>query len=187
FFTLETEPNGSYILNSRDMCMAEHLKELTDAGIVSLKIEGRMKSILYVATVVNAYRMALDGADMSTVMDELNRISHRPYTTGFMLGDGAELMAPESADYVQDYQISAVVLDYDESTQTALIEQRNRFFVGDELSILSPADVLRKFRVAFIRNESGEAVDSAPHPREKLCIGSDEPLKPGDILRKAVQ
>ncbi len=187
FFTLETESNGSYILNSRDMCMAEHLKELTDAGIVSLKIEGRMKSILYVATVVNAYRMALDGADMSTVMDELNRISHRPYTTGFMLGDEAELMAPESADYVQDYQISAVVLDYDESTQTALIEQRNRFFVGDELSILSPADVSRKFRVAFIRNESGETVDSAPHPREKLCIGSDELLKPGDILRKAVQ
>ena len=184
FFTLETEPNGSYIFNSRDMCMAEHLDELIDAGIVSLKIEGRMKSILYVATVVNAYRMALDGADIGTVMNELNMISHRPYTTGFMLDNGAELMAPESADYIQDYQIAAVVLDYDRASETASVEQRNRFFVGDKLHILSPSDVGRSFHVSFIKNESGEEMTNAPHPCEKLLIGASEPLKPGDILRR---
>ncbi|MBR6006967.1 MAG: U32 family peptidase [Clostridia bacterium] len=184
FFTLETDEKGSYILNSRDMCMAEHLDELIDSGIVSLKIEGRMKSILYVATVVNAYRMALDGADMDTVLGELNRISHRPYTTGFMLGDDAELMAPESGQYIQDHRIAAVVLGYDKASGTALVEQRNRFFDGDELSILSPGDVCRSLRVSGIHTESGEAVSGAPHPCERLIIGTSEPLREGDILRQ---
>lgn len=184
YFTLISEREGSYILNSRDMCMAEHLDELIDAGIISLKIEGRMKSILYVATVVNAYRMALDGADMSIVMDELNRISHRPYTTGFMLDNGAELMAPDSGAYIQDYRISAVVLDYFPESGTALVEQRNRFFTGDELHILSPGDVTRSFIVSSIRNEAGEEMDNAPHPCERLIIGTSEPLKSGDILRQ---
>lgn len=185
YFTLISEKDGSFIMNSRDMCMAEHLNELIDSGIISLKIEGRMKSILYVATVVNAYRMALDGADMGIVLDELNRISHRPYTTGFMLEDGAELMAPESGGYIQDHRISAVVLDYNAETKIAHIEQRNRFFDGDVLSILSPGDVSRSFTVRGIRNEEGEAVTGAPHPCERLYIGCDEPLKPGDILRQS--
>ena len=185
FFTLETEKSASYIFNSRDMCMAEHLDELIDSGIISLKIEGRIKSILYVATVVNAYRMALDGAEIETVMDELNRISHRPYTTGFMLENDGEMTAPAAGDYIQDYRIAAVVLDYNSETKTALIEQRNRFFDGDELSILSPGDVKRCFTVRGIRNEAGEAVDSAPHPCERLYIGCIEPLLPGDILRQA--
>lgn len=185
YFTLISEREGSFIMNSRDMCMAEHLDEIIDSGIISLKIEGRMKSILYVATVVNAYRMALDGADMSIVMDELNRISHRPYTTGFMLDDGAELMAEDSGGYIQDYRIAAVVLDYNSEKQIAHIEQRNRFFDGDELSILSPGDVSRSFTVRGITNEAGEAVDGAPHPCERLFIGCDEPLKAGDILRQS--
>ena len=185
YFTLVSEKEGSFIMNSRDMCMAEHLDEIIDSGIISLKIEGRMKSILYVATVVNAYRMALDGADMSVVMDELNRISHRPYTTGFMLDDGAELMAEDSGGYIQDYRIAAVVLDYDSEKKIAHIEQRNRFFDGDELSILSPVDVSRSFKVRGITNEAGEAVDGAPHPCERLFIGCDEPVKAGDILRQS--
>ena len=185
FFTLETEPSGSYILNSRDMCMVEHLDEIIDSGIVSLKIEGRMKSILYVATVVNAYRMALDGADMGIVLDELRRVSHRPYTTGFMLENDHDMTAPDSGSYVQDYRIAAVVLGYDPENKTALIEQRNRFFDGDELSILSPGDVSRSFTVRGLRNEEGEVVTGAPHPCERLFIGCGEPLKPGDILRQS--
>lgn len=185
YFTLVSEKEGSFIMNSRDMCMARHLDDIIDSGIISLKIEGRMKSILYVATVVNAYRMALDGADMSVVMDELNRISHRPYTTGFMLDDGAELMAEDSGGYIQDYRIAAVVLDYDSEKKIAHIEQRNRFFDGNELSILSPGDVNRSFTVRGITNEAGEAVDGAPHPCERLFIGCDEPVKAGDILRQS--
>lgn len=189
YFTVVSEKNGSFILNSRDMCMVEHLKEIIDSGIVSLKIEGRMKSILYVATVVNAYRMALDGCPLSAVKTELEQVSHRPYTTGFMLGDYEtdkydDFMAPESGGYIQDYQISAVVLDYDAETQIAHIEQRNRFFVGDELLILSPKDVGRSFTVSSITNDDGENMDSAPHPCESLYIGCSESVKSGDILRK---
>lgn len=189
YFTLVSEREGSFILNSRDMCMVSHLDNIIDSGIVSLKIEGRMKSILYVATVVNAYRMALDGCDMNVVLNELDQISHRPYTTGFMLDNDAmgskdELMARESGGYIQDYQISAVVLDYDAEKEIAYIEQRNRFFDGDELKILSPKDVQRSFTVCGIKNEDGETQDSAPHPCQRLFIGCNEPVKTGDILRK---
>ena len=186
FFTLETERDGSFILNSRDMCMAEHLDEIIDAGAVSLKIEGRMKSILYVATVVNAYRMALDGADIELVLRELDSISHRPYTTGFMLG-GAELMAERSGGYIQSKRIAAVVLDYDEKSGVAHIEQRNRFTDGETLSILSPGDVQRSFTVRGIRTEAGEPASSAPHPCERHFIGCSQPLRKGDILRQAAE
>ena len=192
YFTVVADRKGSFILNSRDMCMAEHLNEVIDSGIISLKIEGRMKSILYVATVVNAYRMALDGCDMELVMNELNRISHRPYTTGFMLdndamGSKAPLMAPESGGYIQDYAIAAVVLDYDSERKIAHVEQRNRFFDGDELHILAPKDVARAFRVNGIRSEEGEMQQGAPHPCQKLYIGCSEPVAPGSILRVAAK
>lgn len=184
YFTVVSERNGSFIFNSRDMNMVSHLDDIINAGVVSLKIEGRMKSILYVATVVNAYRMALDGYDMDVVRNELNQVSHRPYTTGFMLDDDCELMATDSGGYVQDYQISAVVLSYDAENKLAYIEQRNRFFDGDELKILSPGDVQRKFTVNGIKNEEGEAQTNAPHPCQRLYIGCVEPVLPGDILRK---
>ena len=192
YFTVVADRKGSFILNSRDMCMAEHLNEVIDSGIISLKIEGRMKSILYVATVVNAYRMALDGCDMELVMNELNRISHRPYTTGFMLdndamGSKAPLMAPESGGYIQDYAIAAVVLDYDSERKIAHVEQRNRFFDGDELHILAPKDVARAFRVNGIRSEEGEMQQGAPHPCQRLYIGCSEPVAPGSILRVAAK
>ena len=97
---------------------------------------------------------------------------------------GAEMMAPDSGGYVQDFQISAVVLDYDAEKGIAHIEQRNRFFVGDELLILSPKDVGRSFTVTSIVNDEGESMDSAPHPCESLYIGCSEFVKAGDILRK---
>lgn len=185
YLTLISERSGSFILNSRDMNMSAHLDDIINAGIISLKIEGRMKSVLYVATVVNAYRMALDGLDMNIVSRELNRISHRPYTTGFAFEPKDELMAAESGGYIQDYRIAAVVLDYDAEHKLAYVEQRNRFFDGDTLSILSPGDVDRAFAVNGIQTEDREPVNSAPHPQQKLYIGCIEPLKKGDILRIA--
>lgn len=189
FFPIISQRNGSFILNSKDMCMVDYLDDIIDSGIVSLKIEGRMKSILYVATVVNAYRMALDGYDMDAVRRELMQLSHRPYTTGFMLGEygdcfGSEMIQAETGGYIQQYQISAVVLGYDAENKIAHIEQRNRFAVGDELIILSPKDVGRKFNVSFIRSEEGESQDCAPHACQHIYIGCDEPVKAGDILKK---
>lgn len=191
YFGIEQDELGTYILNARDMNLIEHLPAVIATGACSLKIEGRMKSIAYVATVVNAYRMALDhyaaanGQPLpQAIVQELAYASHRPYTTGFAFGNpGAGGQAPESADYVSDAQISAVVLAYDAATQTAHIEQRNRFSDGDTLSILAPGDVLRSFTVTGIRDEAGEAQTAAPHPKQRLFIGCAEPVQAGNILR----
>lgn len=192
YFGVEQDALGTYILNARDMNLIAYLKEVIATGACSLKIEGRMKSIAYVATVVNAYRMALDHYAAApdeplppAIERELDYASHRPYTTGFAFGDpGAAGQAPRSADYVSDAQISAVVLSYDAQTQTAYIEQRNRFQDGETLSILSPGDVSRSFAVRGIHNEAGEAQDAAPHPKQRLFIGCAEPVRAGDLLRK---
>ncbi len=208
WFTVEEDGRGSFLLNSRDMCLAPYLREIEEAGVSCIKIEGRMKSILYVATAVNAYRMALDGAPIEVVMRELMRLSHRPYTTGFAFRESekcrggtygkerslnilygenpGELMEYETGGYTQEAQISAVVIAYDEQKREALIEQRNNFKLGDTLGILAPSDVARSFTVTAIENEAGESVPAAPHPKERLRIACPEKLSPGDILRKDV-
>ena len=208
WFTVEEDEKGSYLLNSRDMCLAPYLREIEEAGVSCIKIEGRMKSILYVATAVNAYRMALDGAPAELVMRELMRLSHRPYTTGFAFRESekcrggtygrerslnvlygenpGELMEYDTGGYTQEAQISAVVLEYDAGRGEALIEQRNNFKVGDTLGILAPSDVARSFTVTEIENEAGESVLSAPHPKERLRIACPEKVSAGDILRKDV-
>lgn len=194
-YTIEQDEQGTYVLNSRDLCLIEHIPALVRAGLHSLKIEGRMKSIAYVATVVNAYRMALDAYAQSVaagedyalppiLLEELSKASHRPYTTGFALGSAAaDIQATQSAGYVSDAAIAAAVLSYDADKRLALIEQRNKFLDGELLSILSPGDVGRSFTVGGIWNEAGEPRPSTPHPRERLYIGCPEPLRPGDILR----
>ena len=205
WFTVEDDGRGSYILNSRDMCLAPYLKEIEEAGVSCIKIEGRMKSILYVATATNAYRMALDGAPIETVMRELMRLSHRPYTTGFAFRESekcrggtygkerslnilygenpGELMEYDTGGYTQEARIAAVVLGYDKERGEALIEQRNNFKAGESLNILAPSDVSRSFTVVSIRTEEGESRSSAPHPKERLVISCPETVAPGDILR----
>ena len=196
FFPIEQDEKGTYILNSRDMNLIEHLPEVIASGACSLKIEGRMKSIAYVATVVNAYRMALDeykkameeGSNFvvpEIIVNELYKTSHRPYSTGFMFGSpGAEGQYPIHAGYIKSYDICATVIDYDKENHIAKIQQRNRFFDGEELDILSPGDVGRKFTVKGIKNEDGEYQEATPHPKQILFIGCDEEVKCGDILRK---
>lgn len=208
WFQMEEDRSGSYILNSRDMCLAPYLKEIEDAGVSCIKIEGRMKSILYVATAVNAYRMALGGAPTEVVMKELMRLSHRPYTTGFafresekcrggtfgkerslniMYGENpGELMEYQTGGYVQEARIAAVVLGYDEEKKLAHIGQRNNFRLGDTLNILAPSDVSRSFTVTGITDEAGEERESAPHPKERLMISCPERVEEGDILRSDI-
>ena len=154
-----------------------------------------MKSIAYVATVVNAYRMALDayGQSLATgtpyqmdpdLLQELERASHRPYTTGFALGLGATpYQAPESAAYIGEGTIGAVVLSYDPRQGRAAIEQRNKFALGDTLSILSPGDVGRTLRVEGLWDLDGAPRQDTPHPRERLLLACHTPLQAGDILR----
>lgn len=198
YFTVEHDELGSYILNSMDMNLIEHLPRLIDTGVCSLKLEGRMKSVFYVATVVNAYRMALDGyADgegeylvPKQIVDELEKCSHRRYSTGYALNpiddDTITHEQTERGGYTSEFEFTAVVLDYDESSGKALLEQRNRFFAGDTLEILSPDDIGRSIVIDTITDEEGESIASVPHPKQRVCVVSKERLRPGDMLRKKV-
>ena len=147
---------------------------------------------------VNAWRMALNhyAACMDAgipyelpeeIAAELEKCSHRPYTLGF--ADGKTQVgeqAPNSGSYLHTYDLAAVVKEYNAETKCAVLEQRNRFFEGDSLEILLPGDIGRSLIVRDLRNEEGERIDSAPHPKQTICIHTEEPLKPGAMLRKRV-
>ena len=197
FFPIEQDDLGTYILNSRDLNLMAHIPDLIEAGIGSLKIEGRMKSIYYVAGVVNAYRMALDAyrdAKQSNVsyrldpalVEELEQVSHRPYTTGFALGaPGGQSQYPQSASYTQGSTLVGRVLQYDSKTNRALLEQRNRFYDGEVLSVLSPGKIQTFVNIEGMwADETGEALQAAPHPKQRVWIGCKQKLNPGDLLRR---
>lgn len=180
---IEEDSRGTYILNSKDMCLIDHLDELKDAGIASLKIEGRMKSDYYVASVVNAYRRALDGyKDYNVLHDELEKTSHRRYTTGFYFGaDDKEYL--EDSMPIQTYVFIAKVVE-DAKDGKVKVEMRNRFKVGDELEILSSDDnFLKTIKIEKIKNSIGEYVDDAKRVQEIVEINCPYDLKTGDILR----
>lgn len=180
---IEEDERGTYILNSKDMCLIDHLKELEEAGIASLKIEGRMKSDYYVASVVNAYRRALDGfSDYKILHDELEKTSHRHYTTGFYFGaDDKEYL--EDSMPVQTYVFIAVAKENAKDGKVK-VEMRNRFKVGDELEILSSDNnFLKTIKIEYIKNSLGEFIDDAKRVQEIVEINCPYDLKEGDILR----
>ena len=180
---IEEDERGTYILNSKDMCLIDHLKELEEAGITSLKIEGRMKSDYYVASVVNAYRRALDGfKDYDVLHNELEKTSHRRYTTGFYFGAEDKEYLQDSMP-VQSYVFIAKVVE-DAKEGFVKVEMRNRFKVGDKLEILSPDEnFLKVISVEKIFSSSGEEIDDAKKVQEIVTINCPYSLKVGDILR----
>ncbi len=193
YFPVEEDSLGSYVFNSMDLCMIEHIPELILAGVDSFKIEGRMKSVHYVATVVGAYRKAIDTyfanpggyAFDSRWMEEIRKVSHREYTTGFFFG--RENLRGEKTDtskYRRDYDFVGIVREYDAETGEAVIEQRNRFAVGDLLEITGPETEIFYQRVARMSDGDGNAIDSAPHPQQTVKIPVGKPVKPLDMLRR---
>ena len=183
-YPIEEDERGTYILNSKDLCMIDYLDELRDAGICSLKIEGRMKSDYYVASVVNAYRRALNKSlEQDKLRDELEKTSHRRYTTGFYFNsDDKEYI--ESSMPIQTAQFIAKVVE-DESDGFVKVEMRNRFMVGDTLEVLSPDDnFLKTIKIEKILDSSGLEIQDAKRVQEVVAINSPYHLKKGDILRK---
>ena len=181
---IEEDERGTYILNSKDLCMIEHLKELEKAGVVSLKIEGRMKSDYYVASVVNAYRRALDKKnEMSLLQEELEKTSHRRYTTGFYFGsDDKEYL--EDSMPVQTAEFVAKVVE-DSHNGIVKVEMRNRFKKGDVLEILSPNDAfLKKIKIEKIVDGKGNEIDDCKRVQDIVTINCPYDLKTGDILRR---
>ena len=184
---VQEDEKGSYIFNSKDLNMLPYLGELKEIGVDSVKIEGRMKSVYYVATVVNAYRRALDMLPKKPTDElcrELMKASHRKYTTGFYFGDEGKQYTEDSMP-IQESDFIAVVSS-DAKDGVVEVEMRNKFSVGDELEVLSPDKNLfnKKFIVEKITNPAGESLQSAKVVQEKVKIPCSLPLKAGDILRK---
>lgn len=184
---------GTYIFNSKDLCMIEHLPDLIDAGVDSLKIEGRMKTALYVATVARTYRRALDDYAESPALYEknipwyLNQIvgcTYRQFTTGFFYGKPDEnSQIYDSNTYVKEYTYLGIAWEVDADGRCR-IEQRNKFSVGEMIEIMKPDGRNVEVTVEGIWNEEGEAQESAPHPKQTLWIRLSQCPEPMDILRR---
>ena len=181
-----SEDKGTHIMNSRDMCMIEHIPELIDAGVTSFKIEGRMKSAYYAATVTNAYRHAIDYALKGEALpkvwiDELNKVSHRPYCTGFYYGDPGQHFA--EASYFSDAYVCAVVENCADDG-FAELTQRNRFCVGDMVELLTNEGEPISFAVTELWDENGEAITATPHAMMKFKMRLPVNCSALSILRR---
>ena len=193
YYPVEEDSRGTYIMNSKDLCMLEHIPEMAGAGITSFKIEGRMKSVFYVATVVSAYRRAIDAycRDPENYvydpewMSELMKASHREFTTGFYFRKPTEEdQNYQTSDYTRDYSFIGMVKSYDEKTGMAVVEQRNKMVVGDEIEVFGPGINYFTQKLTVLQNEDGEPVESAPHPQQILRIRMEQPVGENYILRK---
>ncbi|MGN0182536.1 MAG: U32 family peptidase, partial [Candidatus Ornithomonoglobus sp.] len=193
YFPVEENERGTFIFNSKDLCMIEHIPELVKSGITSLKIEGRVKTAFYVATVVGAYRREIDRyfedpenyTFKRAEFDELCKVSHRPYTTGFYFGKpGADAQVYETSSYIRDYELIGIVKAYDKEAGRMTVMQRNRFFEGDEIEILQPMKPVLTIRAEAMVNEAGEPINVAPHPEQLVTMNVSEPVAEGAMLRK---
>lgn len=193
YYPVFEDEHGTYIFNSKDLCMIEHIPELVNAGIKSFKIEGRMKSPYYVATVVRSYRMAIDAyfADPTNYkfdkkwLDELKKASHRDHTTGFYFGKptGNEQLYTSSS-YIRTYDFLGVVLDYDKNTGIAKVEQRNRIFIGDKVEVFGPNKEHFEQVIEKMWDKDNNVIDVAPHAQQIIKIKMDKPVETWDIIRK---
>lgn len=181
YFPVVEDERGSYIFNSKDLCLVEHLPALMKAGVNAFKIEGRMKSAYYLATVVKVYREVIDqiwtkGADFkfdNNWLKELTKISHRHYTEGFAF------QKPNQHDhryttsaYIRDYDFIGIVLKYIPEKEEMQVEQRNRMFLGDKIEILPPKGPFIPWKISCLKNDVGEIIEHAPHPRQIVTMAA---------------
>lgn len=193
YFPAYSDDRGTYVLNSKDLCMIGHIKELMDAGVMSFKIEGRMKSAYYVACVTGAYRRALDDALAGKpfdpqLLEEAAKAGSRPFTTGFYFGNPREAgQDTQRGTAVRTYDFVGVVKGETDADGRVLVQQRGKFYAGDELEALTPVGSVA-FTAAEILTTEGEPRESAPHPKEMLVIsGAPQGLGEGCMLRKKRQ
>jgi putative protease len=192
YFPVVEDEKGAYILNSKDLCMIEHIPELIKSGIDSLKIEGRMKSAYYVASIVKSYRQAIDAyfdnpeeyVFQKKWLENLEKASHRAYFTGFYFGDPNK-QTYETSSYIRDYDIVGVVREYDKSTGLATIEQRNKVLEGDTVEILRPVGDNFEIKLDDMRNSKDEKIQSAPSAQMIFTIKTDIELEKDDMLIKS--
>jgi len=189
---LENE-RGTFIFNSKDLCMIDHIPELTDAGIDSLKVEGRMKSALYVATVARTYRMALDdfledpekyNARLDFYRTEIAKCTYREYTTGFFFGkpdDSAQIY--DASTYVKEWTYLGMIDAAEKYKNYYMLEQKNKFSVGDTVEIMKPDGTNIIARVRDMLDENLEKIESCPHPKQRFYADFGTDLESYDIIR----
>ncbi len=188
YMPISEDQSGSYILNSKDMCMIEHIPELVKAGVNSLKIEGRAKSAYYVAVVTNAYRRAIDeylqnpdGKVSPWIVEELNKISHREYSTGFYFGTEPGQVYSNGGD-VRDYDVIAICEEFADGVAT--LSQRNRFFKGDTADVLEAGNQPYSVALNDIYDKDWNPIETAPHAMMTVFVKTDHSIAKGAILRR---
>ena len=189
YFPVFEDEKGTYIMNSRDMCMIDHIPELIDAGVTSFKIEGRMKSAYYAAAVTNAYRhaidCALDGKALPQIWrDEVDKLSHRPYCTGFYYGDPGQHYSETS--YYSDAEVCAVVEECD-ADGNAVLTQRNRFCLGDTVELMTNDHEPAPFTVKYMENGDGDTIEATPHAMMTIKMKLPFPCSRLSVLRRIKQ
>ena len=191
-FTFDNNTNHDYAFSSKDLNMIEYISDMMDLGIESYKVEGRMKSMYYIATVANAYRTIMDKkinntltkSDIAYYKKVLNRVSNRENTDQFFNGvPGVEGQYYSGRQEVSNQDFLGLVLSYDKKTHEALVEQRNKFSVGDTVQIFGPNIETQEFKIEYIINDEGQSVESAPHAQEKVRVKIPFDVYEGDIIR----
>lgn len=190
FFPIFEDEKGTYILNAKDMCMIEHIDKLAQAGVNSLKIEGRAKSAYYVTVVTNAYRMAVDEYYKNPdnfvlpdwIRDEVYKVSHRKYCNGFFFGTPENSQYYENSGYIRNYDVVAVVERCENGT--VYCTQRNRFFAGDTVELLAPSQKPVTLTLDTLYDENNEQIQTANHAMMKFSFKSDLVFPAGTVIRK---
>lgn len=185
---IQEDRSGTYVFNSRDLCMIDHIPELVQAGVTSLKIEGRAKSAYYVAVITNAYRNAIDAYLQhpeqpmpAWISEEVRKISHREYSTGFYFGSEPG-QVHTNGGYIREYEVAAVCEDYRDGMLT--VSQRNRFFRGDTLDVLEAGKPPYLIPVTEMFDAEGTPISAAPHATMLVKIPCSQPVSKGAVLRK---
>lgn len=183
---------GTYIFNSKDLCMIEYIPQIVNAGINSLKIEGRMKTALYVATVARTYRKAIDDyfeseekyrANMDYYKDEISKCTYRQFTTGFFFGPTThETQIYDNNTYIREYTYLGMVNEV--NGNECIMEQRNKFCVGDDVEVMKKDGSNLSTKVISIKDEQGNEMESCPHPKQKIYVTFDKKLDVLDVIRK---
>ncbi len=195
YFPIEEDDRGTYFFNSKDMCLLPHIGDVIDSGVDSLKIEGRMKSVHYAASIVKAYRAAIDSYCEDPEhfklkqewIDELGKVSHRQYTTGFYYNKPSEEdQIYGTTSYEQTSDFVGLVLSYDEATGYAMVEQRNNMKKGQEIEVFQPNLPGYRMILDEMYNDEGELIDVAPHPQQLVKMKMAQPVEPYTILRRDI-
>ena len=192
-YDIAENEGGTYIMNANDLCMGPYVDMLIEAGITSLKIEGRAKSFYYVASVTSAYRKAIDSYYANPenwlcpldVMDELTKTSHRRYSTGFYFGPENAIQTTDTSSYVREYDLLGVVEDWKDGV--LYCSQRGKFNLGDEIEVLQPSGDTLKFTPNWIKNAEGENVESTPHSKMEFTVDCPVEIRPMSIMRKKAE